>query len=207
MARSIDTLGPETTNGAESDISLEQPFLVSFTLKGTVPFLFHRWNNEAVEEKAKAKRGSEAKKTDNIESYVYRDDEGNICIPGAYVHAAMVKAAKYRQDPRSTRKSAMDLYKAAIAPNTELASLGKKEWEFVDMRRVRVNQSGITRHRPAFYAGWEATWEFTGLLPEYVSPADFLDVLTLAGRVEGLGDFRPTYGRFSVVGFETVSLT
>jgi hypothetical protein len=207
MSKTVDTIGPSPGNGAQPDIDIEQPFIVQFTVKGTVPFLFHRWNNEAVEEKAKAKRGSEAKKTDNIESYVYRNPEGEICIPGAYVHAAMVKAAKYRQDPRSTRKSAMDLYKAAIAPNTELATLGKSEWDFVDMRRVRVNQSGITRHRPAFYAGWEATWEFTGLLPEYVSPADFLDVLTLAGRVEGLGDFRPTYGRFAVVHFETIELS
>ncbi len=40
-------------------------------------------------------------------------------------------------------------------------------------------------------------------LPEYVGSQEFLDVLALAGRVIGVGDFRPTYGRFAIVNFDT----
>lgn len=97
----------------------------------------------------------------------------------------------------------MDLYKAAIAPLTELASLGTAKWDFIDARRVTVQRAGITRRRPAFNAGWKATFDFSVLLPEYVAPMDFLDILTLAGRVIGLADMRPTYGRFAVVSFTT----
>jgi hypothetical protein len=37
----------------------------------------------------------------------------------------------------------------------------------------------------------------------YDGPMDFLDVLSLAGKVVGLADHRPTYGRFAVTNFVT----
>ncbi|MBY0512744.1 MAG: hypothetical protein K2P78_02390, partial [Gemmataceae bacterium] len=67
---------------------------------------------------------------------------------------------------------------------------------------VMVQRQGITRSRPAFNAGWRATFLVSVLTPEYVKPSDLLAVLTQAGRLVGVGDFRPTYGRFQVVRFE-----
>jgi hypothetical protein len=190
------------SNAALPDIEFEVPYVAAFTLEGVTPILFHAWNVEAVAEKGKAKKGSASKKTDNVESYVNRTPEGEIGIPGTYVHGAMINAAKFRQDPRSSRKSAMDLYKAAVAPMTEIASLGKADWDYLDERRVMVQRAGVTRQRPAFNPGWRAAFEFAINLPEYVAPHDFLDVLALAGRVIGLADFRPTYGRFAIVAFD-----
>lgn len=201
-----EVVGPEPTNGAAPDIELEVPYVVQFSIEGVCPILFHAWNNEAVAEKATAKKNSRAKKTDNVESYVYRDAKGRICLPGVYVHSAMQYAAKFRQDPRSPRKSAMDLFKAAVSPMTELASLGTAKWDYLDERRVTVQRNAITRQRPAFNPGWKAQFQFVVNLPEYVSPAFFHDVLTLAGRVTGVGDFRPTYGRFQVVEFKVLEL-
>ena len=37
------------------------------------------------------------------------------------------------------------------------------------------------------------------ILPEYVSQEMFHEALSLAGRVIGLAQYRPTYGRFQVV--------
>lgn len=193
--------GDVPTDGGNQDISYSEPYRVEVTIEGSADILFHRWNVEAVEEKAKAAKGSAAKKSDNIESYVYRDDDGFICIPGEYLRGAIVGAAKFRQDPRSPRKSAMDLFKAAIVSLTPLASLGVKKWDYEDRRRVLVQRNGINRTRPAMKAGWRATFVLMVTLPEYV-PAHILnEVIATAGRIGGLGDFRPTYGRFSVVGF------
>jgi hypothetical protein len=205
-----EVLGPEPSNGAAADIEFDQPYVVEFTIEGVAAILFHRWNNEAVAEKASARKGSAAKKSDNVESYVSRNELGEICLPGVYVYGAMCDkkngAAKYRQDPRSPRASAVKLFQAATSPLTELASLGKAEWDYLDERRVVVQQSAITRQRPAFNAGWQATFQFVVNLPEYVSPHFFQDVLMLAGRVVGVGDFRPTYGRFHVVEFKVLDL-
>lgn len=201
----VTAIGP-VTNGALKTLSFELPYIVSVRLVGVADILFHRWNVEAVAGKAAAKKGSAAKKTDDLESYVYRNTAGELCIPGEYVRQAVINAAKYRPDPRSPRKSAMDLYKAGVLSLTELASTGVTDWNFEDKRRVQVQRSGITRTRPALKAGWSITLEFVVNLPEYISPADLHEVLVNAGRLIGVGDFRPTYGRFSVVNFECLKV-
>lgn len=193
------------TNLAEYTLAASEPYRVTVTLQGTSTLLFHRWNCEAVEAKAKAAKGSAGKKTDDVESYVYRNELGELCIPGEYLRqsiAGPAGAAKFRQDPRSSRKSALDLYKAGVVSLTELATLGVKDWDLLDQRRVTVQRAGITRMRPAMLAGWRAEFDVQVLLPEYIPPMDLLDVITRAGQLVGVGDFRPTYGRFAVVRFE-----
>jgi hypothetical protein len=190
----------EVSNGGEEFLS--PPYRVSVTIEGTAPLLFHRWNCESVAEKSNAAKGSKAKKTDNLESYVYRMENGNLALPGEYVRMACVGAAKFRQDPRSPRKSAMDLYKAGLICNTLYADLGVKDWQYVDQRRVVVQRAAITRQRPAMEVGWRATFEFMVLLPQYISPHDLHSVLTNGGVLIGVADFRPTYGRFIVTRFD-----
>lgn len=188
----------QATNGAAETISFSEPYIVRLVLEGTVSMLFHRWNCDAVEAKAKAAKGSKAKKTDDIESYLYRNDDNEICLPGEYLRQSIILASKFKQDPRSPRKSAMDLFKAAVVSLTDLTSLGVKEPDYLDRRRVNVQRSGITRIRPAMKRGWTAPFELMVNLPEYVSPFLLREVIDDAGRLIGLGDFRPTFGRFTV---------
>lgn len=201
----ITVLDP-TTNGAKKTIELNEPYAAIVKIEGVSALLFHAWNVEAVAEKAKAAKGSKAKKSDDVESYVYRNETGEICMPGEYLRQAIIHAAKYVQDPRSPRKSAMDLFKAGIVVQTELASLGKTTWDFLDQRRVLVQRNGINRTRPAFVKGWTAEFWLQVILPEYISRELLATTITNAGRLVGVGDFRPTYGRFNMVGFEVLAL-
>lgn len=191
----------ELSNDAASVIGAEAPYRAEIELLGTAAFLFHRWSVDGVEAKAKAAKGSKAKKEDDLESYVYRDAEGLLAIPTEYFRMAIVNAAKFKQDPRSPRKSAMDLFKAALVPAHEFAGLGVRDWDYVDRRRVTVQKAGITRCRPALHKGWRCRVEFEVVLPEYVGPELLNEVVQMAGRVVGVGDFRPTFGRFQVVRF------
>lgn len=202
MSRKANIGGEVPTNGAKKVIEFSAPYIAKVTLEGSSDMLFHRWNCEEVEEKSKAKRGSAAKKTDNVESYVYRDEKNNLCIPGEYLRMAVINAARYKQDPRSTRKTAMDLYKAAVVSLTTLSSLAVKNWDYEDKRRVVINKSGINRIRPAMKSGWRATFDFQVLTPEYISPTDLNETIQMAGKLIGIADFRPTYGRFNVVEFK-----
>lgn len=197
-------IGPEVTNGALSTIQLSEPFIVRARLVGVADLLFHRWNCESVAAKSKAAKGSAAKKTDDIESYVYRNDANELCVPGEYVRQAIIHAAKFRQDPRSPRKSAMDLFKAAVVSLTPLASLGVTEWDYEDRRRVQVQRNGVTRVRPAMKSGWAFELDLLVNLPEYVPAEALHETLTSAGRLIGLADFRPTYGRFAVASFDAL---
>jgi hypothetical protein len=201
-------LGP-VTNGGRETIEEGIPYTALVRLRGVADVLFHRWNCEAVAAKAGAAKGSKAKKTDNVESYVYRDDAGHICLPGEYLRGAIVGAAKFRQDPRSPRKSAQDLFKAAVVVLTPLApvlvgGVPTTEWQYEHQCRVQVQRNGVTRVRPAFKVGWEAELEVLVNLPQYV-PQDLLNETIIdAGRLIGLADFRPTYGRFQCVSFKVV---
>lgn len=195
----------DATNGGAATIDASQPYRVAVQLTGTADLLFHRWNSQAVDEKAKAAKNSKAKKTDDIESYVYRNDDGHLCIPGEYVRQAVVMAAKFRQDPRSPRKSAMDLYKAGVVPLTILASTGKTAWDYEDTRRVVIQRAGVNRTRPALKQGWKAEFEFLILTPEYIAPMDLHGVMTQAGVLVGIADFRPTFGRFAITSFEVLA--
>lgn len=196
-------IDPVSNNGKEA-IDVQQPFSVRAVVQGSAPFLFHRWSNEAVAEKAKAAKNSRAKKEDNIESYVYRTDKGELAIPSEYFRQSIIHAAKFRQDPRSPRKSAMDLFKAAIVCLNELCPLGVKEWDYLDRRRVLIQRNGITRVRPAMLSGWKCQFDMMVLIPEYVDETLLLDTLTQAGRLIAVGDFRPTFGRFQVVSFKRI---
>jgi hypothetical protein len=219
IERDTKTVTTTTTNGrqpvAKTPVSndgsrlieADRPYVAVVKVRGVAPILFHRWSCEAVGVKAGAPKGSQAKKTDDLESYVYRcDEDGTIGIPGIYLVGSITDkkngAAKSRQDPRSPRKSALDLYRAGVVPLTICASLGTDKWDFEHQARVVVQQSAITRIRPGFHAGWEATFELQVLAPEYIKPSDLHECLNLAGRLVGIGDFRPTYGRFLIASFE-----
>lgn len=191
----------EPTDGGNAVIAYSEPYAVAVTVEGSADFLFHRWNSEAVDEKAKAAKNSAGKKIDNIESYVYRTEVGELAIPGEYLRGAIINAAKFRQDPRSPRKSAMDLFKAAIVVTTPLASLGVVDWDYLDKRRVMIQRQGVNRVRPAMRAGWTVTFDLLVMLPEYVDRGMLRETIESAGRLIGIGDFRPTFGRFGITNF------
>ena len=198
----------EPTNGALAAIETEMPYIVHIKIIGSADILLHAWNCESVEAKGKAKKGSETKKSDDLESYVRRNEDGLICLPAEYVRMSIVNAAKFRQDPRSPRKSAMDLFKASIVSLSPLSPIvnrdgqTSKDWDFEHRCRVQIQRNGITRTRPAFKEGWSCELSLMINLPGYIGPNDLLETLTMAGKVIGIGDFRPSYGRFGVVHFE-----
>ena len=190
------------TNGGEFGIEMTMPYAVNVTIEGDSPIFLHGWNSDAVDEKAQAKTGSKVKKTDNLESYVYRTDNGEIGLPGTYIKGAIVGGAKYQQDPRSSRKSAQDLFKAGVVPLTEIASFGTKDWDYVDRRRVVIKMAAITRERPAFKTGWRLNYDLQVLVPEYITPQLLYRVLSDAGSLVGIADHRPTNGRFNIISFD-----
>ena len=199
-----DSFTPVSNDGATA-IETGVPYVARIKIEGVCPILFHRYSVEAVAAKGAAAKNSKAKKEDDVESYVYRDDTGLLCIQGMALKGAMVGAARSRQDPRSPRKSAMDLYKAIIVPLTDLASTGKQTWDFLDQRRAVVQRSAVNRTRPGLHKGWSATFDILVQAPEYLDLQSLNALAVDAGRLQGVGDFRPTYGRFNVVAFQVLT--
>lgn len=192
-------------NGTQKVQSPPGPYRVKFTIVGTKPILMHAYKPDAVALKANAKKGSSTKKEDNPEDYIYRTDAGTLAIPAINLHACLIEQGRSRPDPRSPRKSARDLMKAAICPDDELVEFDQKfeTWDFLDQRRVCMNgKSAITRIRPGLLKGWSLTATFTVLLPGYCDEEFLLELINDAGQYQGLGDFRPVFGRFACRAFE-----
>ncbi len=200
MQESTDIGGEVPTNDAETLLFPPKRYLI--TIKGAADFLFHRWSVEGVKEKAAATKNSTAKKTDDLESYVWRDPNGLLCLPAEHLRMALATAAKSFADPRSPRKSAMDLFRAGIVVTPPFATFGTDKWDYEDTRRVTIQRNGINRTRPAMRAGWEATFNIDVLLPEYITSTLLHNVAVNSGRFNGVGDFRPSYGRFNVITFK-----
>ena len=198
----------QLTNGAESTIQMQEPYMIRLTVVGVAPLLMHAWNIESIDEKALAAKGSKAKKTDDVESYAYRDEHGYLGIPGKCLLGAMIETGRYLQDPRSPRKSARDLIKAGVQSLTVMAPFEPKtkEWDYADRQRVVVQRAGITRTRPAMNTGWTCTFEIMISLPEYLHPQLIHEVVDKAGKLCGLCDYRPSYGRFRCTKFEIMKL-
>lgn len=200
------------TNQFANDVIVQPaPTILGVTLNGVSKLLFHRYDCASVEAKGKAAKGSKQKKSDDIESYVYRDDEGYLSIPAENLHGALAISAKSFQDPRSPRKSAMDLFKAGILVLPDHLRLTRdgepfKKWDFLDTRRVIVQQSAISRTRPGLESGWVLDADIHILLPGLISVELLRSVLVNAGNVVGLCDFRPRFGRFHVTRSELIDL-
>jgi len=192
----------QVSNGGEAVIDLTIPYTATIRISGVCPLLFHAWNNEAVQAKAGAAKGSRAKKSDDLESYVYRDERGMLAMPTMNCIASLVEAGRYMQDPRSPRKSLRDLLKGALVPQSEKSPFlpERDAWDYVDRRRVTVQRAGITRERPALNTGWELEYSIIVTVPQYVTRETLAELVTSAGRLVGLADFRPTYGRYTCVG-------
>lgn len=196
------------SNGGKQAIEASSPYSVEVTIEGIADILFHRWNVESVAAKAGAAKNSKAKKEDDVQSYVYRMDdanpESNLAIPGEYFRRALCEAGRFRQDPRSPRKSMLDLLKASIVMETMLADLGSPQWDYLHRGRVVIQRNAITRSRPAMHKGWKVTFIVTILCPEYVD-LDVLHALASdAGKLIGLADFRPSFGRFKITKWEVL---
>jgi hypothetical protein len=201
MTKPVIEVGSPSNDGQQV-VQFQEPYIARVQVEGISPFLFHRWSVDGVKAKADAAKGSKAKREDDLESYVYRDLRGHLSIPTEYFRMAIINAAKFRQDPRSPRKSAMDLFKAGVAGLDEFCSFGKEQWDYEDRRRVMIQRNGITRTRPAMHPGWKVEMLMQVLLPEYIGHQTLNEVFANAGRLIGVGDFRPTFGRFQVVKFE-----
>jgi len=185
-------------------VEFAEPYAVEVSIAGTEVLLMHRWDTEAVAAKGRAKKGSAEKKSDNIESYCYRTADGELCIPGLNIKAAICEAARYMQDPRSPRKSARDLFRAGIKIKGD-ALLGKDTWDFIDTRKVNVQRNAVPRSRPAFNAGWSTDFVVSILLPEYIDQDTLHQAIERAGRLVGVGDFRPDFGLFRIDSYKLMT--
>ena len=184
---------------------------VTYQVRGVTPLLMHseRLANpfDPLTRQIKAITGKR-KKTEDDQLEVARlewlgglyFDEGNgVHLPGHNMFSAIVGGGKLHKLGTALKRAALIkedhiriTYDGPKTPEKLFADA-----RFVDMRSVKVGTAKVLRCRPIFKT-WGAT--FTLLYEENSLQRGDLDrIVSDAGTMIGIGDYRPRFGRFEVV--------
>lgn len=167
-------------------------------INGVKPLLLH--NPVGISDKPKIRRGEHLEPKVEAESYLYKDQEGNICIPAANIKACIREAGRnYRISGRRTTFASM--VRAGLEIRPEMVPLIHNGWE-VDLRSVVIQRQRIPRARPRFNT-WALEFEIINKDPTIIHQDTLKKILIDAGKYYGLGDFRPEYGLFELIYFTT----
>lgn len=185
-------------------VAIDPPYTVSFSIEGTKPYLFNRYNVDLVDTETEPTR--RVKKAPPIESRLTFNEAGELCASGESLRQAIIKAGTNYRNPRAKTGTLGTVLREGLVADTDLCSFGVKDYEFQDTRRAKHSQSYVTKTRPGLLAGWTLSCEISVLLPQYIIPRVLHQCLVDAGRIGGLGDARLLgFGRFFPTRFEVTT--
>jgi hypothetical protein len=127
----------------------------------------------------------------------FTDDGANVCLTASVIKGMLLAGAR--------KKKLGTTFKAGIviSEDAELNIFTDKDtnqlWadeNYVDVRAERVQKNAVMRTRPIFRK-WEADISID-YMPDVVNKSDIMDILYLSGKIIGLCDRRPEFGRFEV---------
>jgi hypothetical protein len=190
--------------------------IYNVTIEGIRPLLMHngRLCDPLDEHTKKLKTASKQRnKSDDdhihvarveFEGGLYHDDKIGPYVPSDNLQATIEKGA--------ARRKLGKVFKAHVgvdmpdgdAPGFALKYKGPRDIEglwsdrsFVFSKGARVGQSRVVRTRARFATGWQLAFRVE-VLADGVTKDQLKQAITDAGLYEGLGDWRPRYGRFVV---------
>ncbi len=194
-------------------------YTVNVLIEGDAPLLQHAFSPTAKKSLQTASKARTGVKDYSLEwmDTMYVNADGLLCQPSVHLERSMIGAAgnfKVTGKRGKTWKKSFLAYvlvepelvvhlragAPVVAPGEELIE-NPTEHLAVDVRRVVVQRAAVARSRLKVEARWQLRFDVRVIDDQL--PAEVLkDVLTEAGRSEGIGDFRPKFGRFHVVEFK-----
>lgn len=189
-------------------------YTVNVTIKGVAPLMQHRFPMPDLADMSKGSKKSTGSKdyTQEWHDYLYADGSGQIYQPSSHIEGAITKAAVSFKVAGKRGKSYKDLIAANVVIDPErIPHVGYTVPDeldadadkplYLDVRPVIIQRARVVRIRPTFKAGWELSFEAL-VNDDDIHPDTLQDIFVLAGKAVGLGDYRPKFGRFSVVKYE-----
>ncbi len=134
------------------------------------------------------------------EGSLYMDPEIGPYVPGPNVYRSLINGARLTKAGKKIERgvTVTELQYPLIykGPRDLVGLWGNGESEYVDVRTVRVQTAKVDRCRPIF-----RSWAFEAeclIDPRVIDFDEFAEVARMAGEMEGIGDYRLMYGRYSV---------
>lgn len=184
---------------------------MAFEIKGIAPLMMHNGRLadplDPVVKKIKAITDKKTKKTDadieklrrlEWEGSLYFDAKEGPFIPADAIERMIYDGAKKSKKGPSVLQGLVvldDRAKLIYKGPRTLDKLFKND-DFVDRRGVKVQRNRVFRTRPIFKA-WSLKFQVL-VATDVLNPSDVEKAVRDAGRLVGLGDYRPKFGRFEV---------
>lgn len=185
--------------------------IAKYTITGLTPLLMHseRLANpfDDLTKELKAITGKRKKTEDDLFAMariefmggLYYDTDAGVHLPGYNILAAIVGGGKIHKLGTAIKRAVIvNEDKVSLiyeGPKTPAKLFESKS--FVDMRSVKVGTAKITRCRPKF-STWSAAFS-VAYDENSIQKSEIDQCLTSAGLMVGIGDYRPRFGRFSVM--------
>lgn len=188
-------------------------YTVECTVTGISPLMQHKYPMppDVLNPKGAIRVSGSRDFSEEWREYLYSTAEGEIYQPAAHFEAALIKAAMQFRITGKRGKSYGDLFKANVfvspdqishhATIPESLDLDADKPLYIDARPVIVARARVVRLRPTFKPGWSLSFEIN-VLDDQIALDLLNDVLVLAGKAVGIGDYRPRFGRFMITRFE-----
>jgi hypothetical protein len=168
---------------------------IDVVIKGTRPLLMHSTAG-MLKPKSNKVKSSERDPLEEAKDCLYLNDAKKICVPSMAVLSAMRKAATQLKKAGAGKKTLKDFVFSGLQIEPDMIELPDQKYE-IDIRPVVIMRSRIMRARPLF-KNWGLKFQ-VNIIDEQTWDAGMVrQVLEEAGKYQGLLDFRPLFGTFTV---------
>lgn len=178
-------------------------YIIDCTIQGSLPLLMNRFPMPGEPEVATRHSGVKENVEDwekDYEKSKYQTEKGELFTPSTHIHRAMEIAALNFKIKGRGRKTYRDIVRAACEVSPD-AIIHKIQDVSPDRRWVRVQTARVPRVRACLPAGWTLEFILT-ILDDQLPFSAVKDILDYAGRLVGIGDYRPYFGKFLVTHFQ-----
>lgn len=196
------------------------PVKIRFTLNGTSPLLMHNQRlSDPLDPFAKSLKviSGKKKKTDEdheamarieFEGGLYHREEIGPYIPGVNIHRSLVEGARITRrgkdiDRGLTIDTGSECCRLEYSGPRDIEGLYSRPQDYVSRLSVVVGRVRVMRTRPIFRQ-WSLTCD-TEIDTGQLNFDDVRDIAEAAGKMAGIGDYRPSsphggpYGRYEVL--------
>lgn len=183
---------------------------IEFSIQGLSPLICHNGQlADPINPYSKRMKAitSKRKKTDqdfqdlyNLEweGSLYLNADRRPVMPGENLEAAMVQGAKKQRLGDAAKAGLLcdGLWPIKFKGPQDIEVL-RNDPNFRDIRKVKIQKNSVMRCRPIFVS-WSL--DFTlHFLPDLLNKSQVSEILATVGRIVGIGDFKPKYGRFLIL--------
>ena len=174
------------------------------TIEGISPLLMNR-PSAMIGDISKDKKPFSDEAEDMANSKLYANPKGELYQPATHIYGALVEAGKHKKVVGKGKATYSKIVGYCCEINPFEIKHQNQEWEVFSILAVNPNTKGRNLlHRPILKE-WKLEFEITFDETE-IAPSIMKELLEIAGKVAGIGDWRPQkkgpYGKFQVTNWK-----